>query len=74
MTVRMVVNPCESGRSVTKSTAIWDQGLAGTGKGTILPAGNVLGVLHWEVRNVTIAVAIGGTDAGVFLSLPGDQK
>ena len=44
MIVKMVVNPCESGRSVMKSTAMWDQGLTGTSKGTVLLASNVLGL------------------------------
>ena len=47
-TVRMVVNPCDSGRSMTKSIAIWDQGRMGTGKGMSLPTGKVLRVLHFE--------------------------
>ena len=47
-TVRMVVNPRDSGKSVIKSTAMWDQGLSGTGNGMSLPAGSALGVLHWE--------------------------
>ena len=31
---------------MTKSTAIWDHGLLGIGKGISFPAGNALGVLH----------------------------
>ena len=49
ISVRIVLKPCESGRSVTKSMAKWDQGLAGIGRGINLPAGRVFGVLHWEL-------------------------
>lgn len=38
-TTRMVVNPCEFGRSVTKSTAMWDQGQHDVGSGSRSPAG-----------------------------------
>ena len=37
-TVRIIVYPCDAGKSVTKSTAMWDQGLLDT----------IFGVLHWE--------------------------
>ena len=43
----IVVNPCDSGKSVTKSTALWDDVRLGMGNGSNLPAGNILGVLHW---------------------------
>ncbi len=34
----MVVYPLEGGRSVAKSTPIWDQGRRGIGSGTSLPS------------------------------------
>ncbi len=39
-TVRIVVWPLELGRSVMKSTAMWDQGRSGMGRGWRRPAGN----------------------------------
>lgn len=44
---RIVVFPCDSGKSVMKSRAKWDHGHAGIGKGISLPAGRVRGTLVW---------------------------
>ena len=41
ITVKIVVKPWDSGKSVMKSTAICDHGLLGMGKGMSLPAGNI---------------------------------
>lgn len=42
---RIVVLPWDFGRSVTKSTEMWDQGRSGVGNGLSLPAGSVHGTL-----------------------------
>ncbi len=38
--------PCELGRSVMKSMAMWDQGRCGVGNGVNRPAGSCLGDLE----------------------------
>ena len=48
MTVRIVVYSSDSGKSVTKSIAICDQGRVGMGNGRSFPAGRDLGTLHCE--------------------------
>ena len=44
-TVKTTVMPLEGGRAVTKSRAIWDQGLEGTGSGRSKPFRGRLDVL-----------------------------
>lgn len=44
---RMVLWPCDSGRSVMKSIAMCDQDLYDTGRGSTLLAGRVWGTLAW---------------------------
>lgn len=45
MMTRMTVLPRDSGKSVTKFRAIWDQGRCGMGSGISFPVGNVLGTM-----------------------------
>ncbi len=44
-TVKTTVMPLEGGRAVTKSSAMWDQGLEGTDSGRSNPSGGRLDVL-----------------------------